>query len=139
MTMGCFTRPYASLNAGPLARIVVLHEQANAGRTLLKKFEAHASSAAYAVVLLTPDDRSGARDQDHQLARARQNVIFELGFFFGRLGRNRVAVLLAPGVEQPSDIAGLVYIAVDNGGSWKYALARELEAGGIAVALDQIP
>jgi predicted nucleotide-binding protein len=117
----------------------VLHEQANAGRTLLEKFEGHASEAAYAVVLLTPDDTGGARDQVHHLARARQNVIFELGFLFGRLGRNRVAVLLAPGVEQPSDIAGLVYIPVDPGGSWKYKLARELEASGIAVALDRIP
>lgn len=119
--------------------VVVLHEQANAGRTLLEKFEAHASAASYAVVLLTPDDRGGARDQDHQLARARQNVIFELGFFFGRLGRNRLAVLLAPSLEQPSDIAGLVYIAVDASGAWKYALARELDASGIAVAFDQIP
>lgn len=118
--------------------VVILHEQANAGRTLLEKFEMHASTAAFAVVLLTPDDTGGARGQA-QHTRARQNVIFELGFFFGRLGRDRVAVLLAPGVDQPSDIAGLVYISVDDGGSWKYTLARELTASGITVALDRIP
>lgn len=118
--------------------VVILHEQANAGRTLLEKFEMHASTAAFAVVLLTPDDTGGAHGQQ-QYARARQNVIFELGFFFGRLGRDRVAVLLAPGVDQPSDIAGLVYIPVDEGGPWKYTLARELTASGIAVALDRIP
>jgi predicted nucleotide-binding protein len=127
------------LERGTSREVVVLHEQANAGRTLLEKFEAHASEAAYAVVLLTPDDRGAVRDRDPQLARARQNVIFELGFFFGRLGRKRVAVLLAPGVEQPSDINGLVYIPVDAGGSWKYALARELAASGIPVAVDRIP
>lgn len=127
------------LERGTSREVVVLHEQANAGRTVLEKFEAHASEASYAVVLLTPDDRGGAQQQEQQQARARQNVIFELGFFFGRLGRDRVAVLLAPGVEQPSDIAGLVYIPVDAGGSWKYALARELAASDIQVALDQIP
>lgn len=82
--------------------VVILHEQASAGRTLLEKFEMHTSTAAFAVVLLTPDDTGGPRGQA-QHARARQNVIFELGFFFGRLGRDRVAVLLAPGVDQPSD------------------------------------
>ena len=50
-----------------------------------------------------------------------------------------MAVLLAPGVEQPSDISGLVYIGVDAAGSWKYQLARELSASGIHVALDRIP
>lgn len=118
--------------------VVILHERASAGRTLLEKFETHASTAAFAVVLLTPDDTGGPRGQA-QHPRARQNVIFELGFFFGRLGRDRVAVLLAPGVDQPSDIAGLVYIPVDDGGSWKYTLARELTASGIAVDFDRIP
>jgi predicted nucleotide-binding protein len=47
--------------------------------------------------------------------------------------------LLAPNVEQPSDIAGLVYIAVDPGGAWKYQLARELAAAGILVDRDRIP
>jgi predicted nucleotide-binding protein len=56
------------LERGTSREVVVLHEQANAGRTLLEKFEAHASEAAYAVVLLTPDDRGGARDQGQQLA-----------------------------------------------------------------------
>ena len=118
--------------------VVVLHEQASAGRTLIEKFETHAGVAGYAVVLLTADDKGGVATNELR-ARARQNVIFELGFFFGRLGRDRVAVLLEPGVEQPSDIAGLVYIPVDPSGSWKYALARELQAGGIPVKYERIP
>jgi predicted nucleotide-binding protein len=118
--------------------VVVLHEQPNAGRTIIEKFEAHAVNASYAVVLLTPDDKGGALGRDQQ-SRARQNVIFELGFFFGRLGRRRVAVLLAPEVEQPSDITGLLYIPVDSSGSWKFVLARELRESGISVAMDRIP
>jgi hypothetical protein len=118
--------------------VTVLHEQANAGRTILEKFEAHAVAASYAVVLLTGDDVGGAAGTTPK-PRGRQNVIFELGFFFGKLGRNRVAVLLPPGVEQPSDIAGLVYIAIDSGGAWKYELARELGTAGIKVAHERIP
>jgi hypothetical protein len=86
--------------------IVVLHEKPNAGRTILEKFEHHAMEAAYAVVLLTADDEGGlAGGVTHP--RARQNVIFELGFFFGRLGRRRVAVLIEEGVEKPSHVDGL--------------------------------
>jgi len=118
--------------------VIVLHEKANAGRTILEKFEAHAANAAYAVVLLTGDDTGGPKD-GASAPRGRQNVIFELGFFFGKLGRERVAVLLDPQVEQPSDISGLVYISVDPYGAWKQALARELSAVDINVAYDRIP
>jgi predicted nucleotide-binding protein len=118
--------------------VTVLHEQANEGRTILEKFETHAAEAAFAVVLLTADDAGGARGASPK-PRGRQNVIFELGFFFGKLGRRRVAVLLADGVEQPSDISGLVYIPIDSAGAWKFALARELTAAGIHVAHDRIP
>jgi len=118
--------------------VIVLHEQANAGRTILEKFEAHAASAAYAVVLLTGDDAGGPKG-GAAAPRGRQNVIFELGFFFGKLGRERVAVLLDPQVEQPSDIAGLVYIPADPHGAWKQQLARELSAVDISVNYNRIP
>src|SRR5439155_364495 len=91
--------------------VVVLHEQPNAGRTLIEKFEAHARAAAYAVVLLTGDDEAGSISGERR-PRGRQNVIFELGFFFGKLGRERVTVLVQPGVERPSDVEGLVYIVL---------------------------
>jgi Predicted nucleotide-binding protein containing TIR-like domain len=126
------------LERATASEVTVLHEQANAGRTILEKFEAHAATASFAVVLLTGDDVGGAVGGSTG-PRGRQNVIFELGFFFGRLGRDRVAVLLAPGVEQPSDIAGLVYVPVDPNGAWKYRLARELDAAGIDVAHERIP
>jgi Predicted nucleotide-binding protein containing TIR-like domain len=119
--------------------VVVLHEQANAGRTILEKFEHHADSAAYAVVLLTADDKGGARGSSGERPRGRQNVIFELGFFFGKLGRNRVAVLLDNDVEKPSDIDGLVYISLDKTGAWKQVLARELISANISVDYARIP
>ena len=118
---------------------IILHEQANQGRTILEKFEAHAEGVAFAVVLLTGDDEGRKIGAPDLRPRGRQNVIFELGFFFGMLGRSRVMVLVSEGVEHPSDVAGLVYEVVDPAGSWKQALARELEAAGIGVNHSRIP
>lgn len=119
--------------------VIVLREQANSGRTIVEKFEDHAAAASYAVVLLTADDEGGAVTTSERRPRGRQNVIFELGFFFGLLGRGRVAVLIDPGVEEPSDINGLVYIALDSEGAWKQGLARELASVGIDINYARIP
>jgi predicted nucleotide-binding protein len=119
--------------------VVVLNEQPNAGRTLLEKFLAQAASAAYAVVLITADDVGGETSAGERRPRGRQNVILELGYFFGSLGRDRVAVLLDHDVERPSDIDGLVYIEFDAAGAWKLALARELVSAGIEVDYGKMP
>ncbi len=116
---------------------IILHEQADKGRTIIEKFEDHANQVGFAVVLLTGDDMGGLRGGD-QLARARQNVVFELGYFFGKLGRSRVAVLYEPGVELPSDVNGLLYIEADAGGGWQYRLGRELRAAGIQADLNKL-
>ncbi len=86
---------------------------------------------------MTGDDEGGLAGGPKR-ARARQNVVFELGFFFGKLGRKRVAVLLDRGVEQPSDLDGLVYISLEDG-SWKHHLARELQTAGIPVDYSRLP
>jgi predicted nucleotide-binding protein len=104
-----------------------------------EKFEDHSGDAVFAVVLLTGDDEGGIRAGTNKQPRGRQNVIFELGFFFGKLGRRRVSVVLEENVEKPSDIDGLVYITFDDAGAWKQALARELEAAGISVNRSRIP
>ncbi len=112
---------------------MILHEQANEGRTIIEKFEDHAAEAGYAVVLLTADDVGRAAAEADEHPRARQNVDFELGFFFGALGRRRVAMLYEEAVERPSDTDGIVRIALDDAGAWKLTLARELDAVGIPV------
>lgn len=113
----------------------ILHQQPNAGRVLIEKFEQSAASVGYAVVLLTGDDvgRSLSLDVADERPRARQNVVFELGFFIGLIGRARVTVLYEPGVELPSDISGLVYVPLDNAGAWKGKLASEIDHSGIEV------
>jgi predicted nucleotide-binding protein len=112
---------------------VILHEQANEGRTILEKFEFHAAEAGYAIAIATADDIGRAKSSATELPRARQNVIFELGFFFGALGRQRAALLYESGVERPSDLDGLVHIQLDDSGGWKLLLARELDNAGIGV------
>jgi predicted nucleotide-binding protein len=117
-------------------RPVILHEQVDSGRTIIEKFEDYASEAGFAVVLLTADDRGRASNENKLRPRARQNVVFELGFFLGRLGRDRVVALYQPGVELPSDLSGVLYKPLT--GNWHTELARELRAAGINVDLKKL-
>ena len=111
--------------------IVTLDEKASRGKTLVEKLEQHASGSRYAVVLLTGDDEGGLRGKEGPSdlqPRARQNVVFELGWFCGQLGREHVTVLREPDVERPSDIEGLVYISTAD--DWQRQLVRELTDAG---------
>ena len=119
---------------------IILSEQADQGRTFIKKFEEE-SNVGYAVVLMSDKDDMGAEvgSLDYK-PRARQNVILELGYFIGRLGRkNHVCVLKKGNVEVPSDIFGVVYKSFSsNDDGWKYALAKELKAAGYSVDMNKI-
>lgn len=107
---------------------IILHEQANQGRTVIEKVVAH-GDVGFAVVILTPDDEGCAKGGTPE-PRARQNVLLELGYFIGRLGREKVCALKRGTLEIPSDFAGVVWETMDNSGGWKQALARELAAAG---------
>jgi predicted nucleotide-binding protein len=114
---------------------IVLHEQANEGRTVIEKFEVYAD-VGFAVVLLTPDDVGALAIQRANLkSRARQNVVLELGYFLGKLKRNRVCALYKGGVEIPSDYQGVLYVELDAAGGWTVKLAQELAAAGIPIDL----
>ena len=111
----------------------ILHEQANKGRTIIKKFEDHAD-VALAVVPLTPDDVGKRKDQDSGPGpRARQNVILELGFFFVSLGRIHVCPLAKGDAETPSDYDGVVCTKLNDAGAWKMRLVQELRAADFDV------
>ena len=112
----------------------ILHEQANKGQTIPEKFEEHADDAGFAIILLTPDDVGAPKDETNSLKpRARQNVVLELGYFWGRLGRKRLCVLYKEGVELPSDMSGIVYVPMDNFGGWKQKLAREMNRAKLPI------
>lgn len=87
---------------------IILNRSQNKGRTIIEKIEQE-SDVSYAIVLLTPDDEGGPKDKA-KYPRARQNVIFEMGYLFAKLGRDRVICLLKENVEKPSDIDGIVYL-----------------------------
>ncbi len=91
---------------------IILHEQDSMGLTLIEKFEHYARICAAALVLLTPDDHVPAttRDESEAQWRARQNVIMEMGYFMGLLGRRYVVVICRGHVEIPSDISGVIYL-----------------------------
>ncbi len=112
---------------------VILHEQPNQGRTIIEKFERNAQ-VGFAVALLTPDDVGALKNEEKNLKlRARQNVVFELGYFLGRLGRERVCALTKGDVEIPSDYDGVVYIPLDDSEGWKMKLIKELKNVGFDV------
>jgi predicted nucleotide-binding protein len=117
---------------------IILHEQPNKGRTIIEKFEGH-SDVGFAVVLLTPDDVGElASSTGEHPPRARQNVILELGYFLGKLGRARVCVLHMHGLEIPSDILGVLYVPYDADNGWRLKLAKELKAAGMPVDLNRV-
>ena len=117
----------------------ILDEKPGGGRTIIEKFEDHASNVGFAIVLLTPDDVGAAKDKQNNLnPRARQNVIFEMGYFVKGLGRGRVCAMSTEEVELPSDLAGVEYIHLDSKGGWKWNLVTEIKAAGLPVELKEV-
>ena len=114
---------------------IILHEQPNKGRTIIEKVESN-SDVGFAIVLLTPDDEGCAKGGTPE-PRARQNVLLELGYFIGRLGRDRVCALKKGKLDIPSDFAGVVWESMESG-SWKQSLSRELDAAGYAIDWNKV-
>ncbi len=120
---------------------IILHEQPSKGKTIIEKFTDN-SEVSFAVVLLSADDISYNKNEKPETAkyRARQNVIFELGYFIGKLGRDRVLALheLENDFEIPSDYSGVLFVPFDKTGKWQFDLVKELKALGISVDANDI-
>jgi len=117
--------------------LVILSDQPGKSRTIIEKFEDY-SDVSFAIVLLTPDDIGYPKDAENQMeARARQNVYLELGFFIGRLGRDRVIALYKKPVVIPSDYVGVEYVSMDDA-DWRNRLAKELMAARVPFELDNL-
>jgi predicted nucleotide-binding protein len=143
---------------------IVLHEEASGGLTLPEKLERHAKDVGYAFAILTPDDvgclETEAKKHKSELLpkyvitprfnvedeiegffkelkpRARQNVIFEMGYFWGLLERQRVCCLLKGDVEKPSDIEGIVYIPFkESVEEIRLKIMKELKAADYEIKL----
>lgn len=120
---------------------IILHEQPNFGLTIIEKFTQN-SDVSFAVVLLSADDKAyNKNDASKSIKfRARQNVIFELGYFIGKLGRNRVLILFDKenDIELPSDYNGVLYVPYDKEGNWKIKLIKELQACGFSADANSV-
>jgi predicted nucleotide-binding protein len=116
---------------------IILHERANKGRTIITKFRDESIGVGFAVALMSPDDLGKAKDEAELKPRARQNVVFELAYFIGKLGPERVAALVKGDIERPSDFDGVVYISLDDG-NWKIELGRELQAAGYVIDWNKV-
>ena len=111
----------------------VLDEQPSKGRTIIDKFEEQADEAGFAIVLLTPDDVGSSKATGKRKPRARQNVIFELGYLLGGLGGERVCALYKEGVELPSGVRDIVYVPMDSADAWKLKLSQGRRKAGLPV------
>ncbi len=109
---------------------IILADQASLSRTIIEKIEDY-SDVGYAVVLYTGCDVGQLRSESPLNPRARQNVVFEHGYFISKLGRKRVAAIVDPEVERPNDIAGVLYLETTS--DWRTLLMRELRELGYEI------
>lgn len=122
---------------------IILDEQLNGGsEILIKKFEENSNVGA-AICLFTADDCGKLQDkysekektQNDYQPRARQNVVFETGFFMAKLGRENVIIIADKGIEFPSDIRSILYT---NSGKWCVDMLSELDGMGYEIDLNKL-
>ena len=115
---------------------VILSEQANQGKTIIEKIEENADVDA-AICLFTGDDygRAKGTEAEENKLRARQNVVFEAGYFMGKLGRRNVIIVADKNLELPSDMQGVVYT---DAGNWKTEVLQELDKIGYAIDFNKL-
>jgi predicted nucleotide-binding protein len=112
---------------------IVLHEQPDKGRTIIDKLIEESKDACYVIALLSPDDELA-----NGTSQARQNVILEIGYFLGKLGKERVRLLKKGQVDIPSDLQGILYEVYDKDGAWRIKLLKEMKAAGISIDVDSV-
>lgn len=127
---------------------IVMQRVRTADDHLFAKFKNVSKRARHAIVLVSGDDVGAAfRDFDHPVGgagrlefRARQNVILELGYFYGKLGEENVFVFqkmpptsakVVPKFEVPSDLSGRVFEDFDE--DWRDVLLERLRGAGFDV------
>ncbi len=117
--------------------VIILHEQASRGKTIIEKIESY-TNVGFAIVLYTPDDLGNAENEASAgilEARARQNVIFEHGYLIAKLGRDKVVPLVTAKMELPSDIVGIVYVSDTD---WQIDIAKEMKHAGYDIDFNKL-
>ena len=118
---------------------IILHEKPNRGRTIIEKITDYAH-VSFAIVILSPDDLTYPQEKTPDEAKysARHNVIFELGYFLGRLGRQNVIAIYRKkkDFEIPKDYHGVLWIEYKSG--WDFELIKELQACNFEVDANKL-
>lgn len=115
---------------GLRGRVVVLKEESSQTRTVLEKFATIANECCFAIALVTPDDL--VRKEADTYGQARPNVLFELGWFFGRYGPERTCIMKQADTPVPSDLGGVVTLEFQTSVDEQYiALEKELVSANV--------
>jgi hypothetical protein len=82
-------------------------EQFPLTKTYIEALESLLDTSDFAVLVLTPDDRTTSRETERPSPR--DNVVFELGLFLGQLGRDRCFLIQSRdlNLKLPSDLLGV--------------------------------
>jgi predicted nucleotide-binding protein len=109
---------------------IVMMARPGLSRVLTDKFEDEASKCSFAFALFTADDLVSSDTE--QYGQARPNVIYETGWFIGRLGKGRATLLLQSGAEMHTDLQGVSRISFQYDVLEKFQdIRRELKAIGL--------
>ena len=113
-------------NLNPIAML----SKPGMSRPLIEKFEEEAQNCSFAFGLFTPDDE--IVNAPNRYMQARPNVIYEVGWFIGRLGKHRVTLLLKHGTNIHSDLDGVSRIPFSDNVEDKFLdIQKELKAAKI--------
>jgi len=108
---------------------IPLHDRAGQGRSIMEQVEAH-GDIGFAVVLMTPDDLGRTAGGTEEL-RPRLDVMMELGYLIGRLGRAKVcAFVVNSATNLSTELAGVAVESFDSRENWKSVLSGKLQAAG---------
>lgn len=117
-------------------RALTVREEPNAGKTLIEKF-GKLCDIHFAIILLTPDGTPPQDQPGERKAWLSQNMIFEFGYFLGKLGPGRVCALYKEGMKIALDDWGVVNIPMDSKGGWRLFIAKEIKQTGIEIDLNK--
>lgn len=110
----------------------ILSKEPKSGKSIIEEFEDLARTCVFALILLTPDDPQADKLLGSPVSRARQNVIFEMGWFFSQLGKQRTRLVHKGPVELPSDVTGIMYIEYPESElKLKEKIEQALREGGL--------
>lgn len=114
---------------------IILNEKTDIGLTIIEKFEKHANCGA-AICLFSADDFGNSLEEKNCNKRARQNVVFETGFYIGKFGRDKTIILADEDIEMPSDLDGVIYISTN--GNYEIEVLKSLRSIGYNVDFNKV-